>query len=142
MNKLILLLSATLIASFSAMANENVIITIDVVGAKYNKGQIMCAIFDSKKSFLKEPAASQTVQIDKNNKAQCVFSNMPKGEYAATAVYDLDNNNKMKTNFLGLPKEPVGMSNNHRPRFGPPKFKKAKEQVNTNHTFNIEVEGA
>ena len=142
MNKLILLLSLTIFASLAALADDKVTITIDIKGAQFGKGQIMCAIFDSKDSFLKDAAGEMTVQIDENNEAKCVFENMAKGEYAASAIYDLDNDGEMKTNFIGLPKEPVGMSNNHRPRFGPPKFKKAKETVNGDHVFNIEVEDA
>ena len=126
----------------SAVADDNVTITMDIEGATYGNGQIMCAIYDSKSSFLKEPAGKMIVQIDENNQAQCVFENMPKGVYAASAVYDLDSNGELKTNFIGIPKEPVGMSNNHKPRFGPPKFKKSKQQVTGDHVFNIKVDAS
>ncbi|BCE03053.1 DUF2141 domain-containing protein [Marinicellulosiphila megalodicopiae] len=142
MNKLIILLTITLLASFGALAQDNVTITIDIKGATYQEGQIMCALFDNDDSFLKDAVREMTVQIDENNQAFCVFDGLPKGEYAATAIYDLDSNGEMKTNFIGLPKEPVGLSNKHRPRFGPPKFKKAKQQVDGDHVFDIDLENA
>ena len=61
MNKLLVLLSITFLASFSAMAQDNVTITIDIKGATYQKGQIMCALFDSKASFLKDAVKEETV---------------------------------------------------------------------------------
>ena len=39
--------------------------------------------------------------------------------------YDANNNGKLDTNFIGIPKEPVALSNNARPKFGPPKYKDA-----------------
>ena len=142
MNKLFILLSITLLASFGALAQGNVTVTLDIQGATYQEGQIMCSIFNSKKTFLKEPVQSKIVQIDEDNTATCIFNDVAKGEYAAAVVYDLDSNGKMKTNFIGLPKEPVGLSNKHRPKFGPPKFKKAKQTVDGDHVFVIDLEKA
>ena len=51
------------------------------------------------------------------------------GDYAITLFQDSNNNKKLDTNFIGIPNEPVALSNNHRPRFGPPKFSKAKVTI-------------
>lgn len=50
---------------------------------------------------------------------------LPPGVYAFTVFHDLDDDTKLERNFMGLPKEPSGLSNNLRPRFGPPRFKNA-----------------
>ena len=50
-------------------------------------------------------------------------------EYAVHVFHDLDSNGKMKTNFIGIPREPTGVSNEAKGKFGPPKFKDAKFAV-------------
>jgi uncharacterized protein (DUF2141 family) len=39
-----------------------------------------------------------------------------------TVYHDVNDNGKLDTNWIGIPKEPVGVSNNLRPRLGPPRF--------------------
>jgi uncharacterized protein (DUF2141 family) len=50
---------------------------------------------------------------------------LPPGEYALSIFYDSNDNGELDTNFIGIPKEPVALSNNARPKFGPPKYKDA-----------------
>ena len=50
---------------------------------------------------------------------------LPPGEYALSIFYDKNDNGELDTNFIGIPKEPVALSNNARPSFGPPKYKDA-----------------
>lgn len=54
---------------------------------------------------------------------------LPAGEYALSVFHDVDDDGKLERNFLGLPKEPAGLSNNLRPKFGPPRWKDAKFAV-------------
>nr|MBX2858027.1 DUF2141 domain-containing protein [Cellvibrionaceae bacterium] len=44
------------------------------------------------------------------------------GKYAVTAFYDKNSNGKLDTNMLKIPKEMIGVSNNVKPKFGPPKW--------------------
>ena len=50
---------------------------------------------------------------------------LPPGEYALSVFQDVDDDTKLKSNFIGIPREPAALSNNIRPRFGPPKYKDA-----------------
>lgn len=54
---------------------------------------------------------------------------LPAGEYALSVFHDVDDDGKLERNFIGLPKEPAGLSNNLRPKFGPPRWKDAKFAV-------------
>lgn len=58
--------------------------------------------------------SSSTVTID--------IGPLPPGRYAFTAYQDVNGNGKLDSGFLGIPREPVGVSNNPKPRYGPPRF--------------------
>lgn len=47
---------------------------------------------------------------------------LPPGKYAVSAYQDLNGNRRLDTGWLGIPREPVGVSNNPKPHFGPPRF--------------------
>ena len=133
---LILLLT---FVGLSFAKSEPVSISAKITGAKANQGQVMCELYANKKDFLKKAVAKITQPVDANGQATCEFGQHASGDYAVTVIHDVDSNGELKTNFLGLPKEPVGMSNNHVPKFGPPKFKKAKIQVNNDYIFKINL---
>ena len=44
------------------------------------------------------------------------------GRYAVSVYEDVNGNRRLDTGIFGIPKEPVGASNNPRPRLGPPRF--------------------
>jgi uncharacterized protein (DUF2141 family) len=44
------------------------------------------------------------------------------GRYAVSVYQDVNGNRKLDSGLMGIPKEPVGASNNPKPRFGPPHF--------------------
>jgi uncharacterized protein (DUF2141 family) len=48
------------------------------------------------------------------------------GTYAISAFHDENNDKKVNSNFIGIPKEGIGVSNNAKGSFGPPKFDDAK----------------
>jgi uncharacterized protein (DUF2141 family) len=91
-------------------------------------GSIIAWVYDSADNWLSDrwrtrkivPVAghrvddSVTMEID-----------LPPGQYALSVFQDADDDGKLARNFIGLPKEPAGLSNNLRPRFGPPRFKDA-----------------
>jgi len=47
---------------------------------------------------------------------------LPPGRYAVSVYQDVNGNGRLDHNFLGIPKEPVGASENPKPRMGPPRF--------------------
>lgn len=70
---------------------------------------------------------------------QVVIDSIPPGDYGVTCFQDIDRNKKLKTNFFGFPKEPIGLSNNPKVRFGPPSFKRTKITVEADKTLAITI---
>lgn len=65
-------------------------------------------------SFTTAPGPDASITIDAGM--------IPPGRYAVTVYQDVNGNHKLDSGFLGIPKEPVGVSNNPKARFGPPRF--------------------
>ena len=57
--------------------------------------------------------------------AEYTFRDIAAGDYAVFVFHDADNDKKLKTNFVGMPREGMGVSNNAKGHFGPPKFEDA-----------------
>lgn len=114
-----------LLLAGNALADTTV--TINLHGVASNEGQLVVTAFDSKKNWLKRPFATTTVSAADvtDDGVLIAVLELPPGDYAINAYHDLDSNGKMKTNFIGIPKEPTGVSNDAKGRFGPPKFKDA-----------------
>jgi uncharacterized protein (DUF2141 family) len=97
------------------------------------------SVFSSADSFLKTPLIKRSKPIGPDGGAVFAVEIPAPGEYAVSVVYDEDSNGKMNTGFLGIPTEPVGMSNNAKGRFGPPKYKDAAFQMTASKTINIRL---
>lgn len=118
------LLSMALAAAQAPNAAEHRL-TVRVKNASKHKGTVRVAIYGSEGDFLKKPLRSQTTEV-KGSDAVLTFDRVPAGEYAVAAYQDVNGNAKLDRNFIGIPKEPVGVSNGAKGRFGPPKWKDAK----------------
>ena len=95
---------------------------------KSKNGQIGFFLFNSADAFpgqTEKALLSGFVKIA-GNTVEYTFTNLALGTYAVYVVHDEDNDKKLKTNFLGMPKEGVGVSNNAKGHFGPPKYNDAK----------------
>jgi acyl-CoA reductase-like NAD-dependent aldehyde dehydrogenase/uncharacterized protein (DUF2141 family) len=63
------------------------------------------------------------------------------GSYAVTAYLDENGNRKLDSGWMGIPKEPVGASNNPKPRMGPPRFADCAFQMGgADQTVSIRLE--
>jgi len=82
-----------------------------------------------------DPPFALIIQLDDSTTAagQAAFSfeNVPAGKWAVIAFQDVNDNSTLDMGLLG-PKEPYGFSNNYRPRFGPPRFKRVSFEVDRN----------
>ncbi len=65
----------------------------------------------------------------KSNPQIVVIEKVPYGMRAVSVWHDSDGNGEMKKGIFGIPKEPIGVSNNVRPKFSPPSFDDAKFEV-------------
>jgi uncharacterized protein (DUF2141 family) len=115
-------------------------IILTVVGLNNDNGDIKVGLFNSAQSFsgkIKEKYGGSVIKIF-DKKAQCIFSNIPYGEYAIKLFHDEDRDDKINTNFLGIPSEQYGFSNNAKGIFGIPSFDNAKFVVSSD-TVRVEI---
>ena len=115
-----------LLASICATANAETPVTVTINNVTSDTGELVLSVYDSKKTWLKKPVAQEVRDAEDSVDIEIA---LPAGDYAFQVFHDLDGNGKMKTNFIGIPKEPTGVSNNAKGRFGPPKFKDAAVTV-------------
>jgi len=106
-------------------------LSVRIAGVSSNDGRLFISVFDSKKGWLKKPSHNTTAAATESSTEDPVIVEiaLPPGEYAVHVFHDVDDNGKMKTNFIGIPKEPTGVSNDAKGKFGPPKFVDAKFAV-------------
>lgn len=123
MINLFLMMLVAMIANENAMAYP---INIRVEGIRSAKGQLVVAVFDNRKDFLKKDFRSKTYPITKSGTMEISIENVPSGAYAVSMFQDENSNGSLDTNFIGIPREPYGFSNNPAIRFGPPSFDEAR----------------
>ena len=125
------------IFSTNAQENETFDLTIEVNGIKNNQGKIFIAIYDSEETFLNK--ASGIIAEIKDKKSTGIFKGLKKGTYAVSFFHDENNNQKMDTKIFGIPKEPYGFSNGAFGFMGPPKFKDAKFNLDSNKKITVNI---
>ena len=111
-----------------AVATITGTVKLELSGLQDSTGDIYIAVYDSDDTWLGDDTVQQSkVVIADALEGELVLAELqlPPGEYAISIFYDRNNNGELDTNFIGIPKEPVALSNNARPRFGPPKYKDA-----------------
>lgn len=116
---------------------------IIIENLKNNKGNLIVWIFKDEDAFPVKPEKAYKTKIvpsDSLADNQIMIDSLRFDTYAVSVVHDEDGNGEMDTNFLGMPKEGVGVSNNAKGSFGPPKFKDAKFNFNPDiKTLSIEI---
>jgi len=121
-------LTIMLLPLLAAQAIADTCVTVEVLGVTRDEGTMVLTVYEGKKSWLKKGMLQTSVAVDGQDTVVMTVE-LPAGEYAFHVYQDLDTNGKMKTNFIGIPKEPTGVSNDAKGRFGPPKYKDAKVKV-------------
>lgn len=129
-------LLSLLVASTSLLAAEKATVAIEVSGLAEAEGNLYVAVYDNPDDWLgDEKVSGKKVAIAEARVEGLVLTSieLPPGDYAFSIFYDANDNGELDTNFIGIPKEPVALSNNARPKFGPPKYKDA--------VFSVPLEG-
>ena len=122
------MLAAVLSSALQAAPGERTTLRIELTGLQSVEGSLYIAVYDSADSWLGEGALQQhKVVVGEAREGELVTTALllPPGEYALSIFYDANDNGELDTNFIGIPKEPIALSNNARPKFGPPKYKDA-----------------
>ncbi len=105
-------------------------LTVHVSDLKSGDGNLRFVLFDSEQDFLKQPVRAEVVEIV-DLQGTWTVEELVYGTYAVLVHHDIDSSGKMERHWYGKPKEPTGASNDAPARFGPPKFKKAKFQLDS-----------
>lgn len=89
-----------------------------------DSGTLVLQVYDSANTFgdFRNPAVERRVEI--SSSSEYVIDNVPTGKIALLVYLDENNNGVIDKNFIGIPREPLGISNNYRPK-GPPSFERA-----------------
>lgn len=134
---LILTLSST---NRFAVEKGNLIVIVHKI--RNHSGQMGFLLFNSKEGFPNHPEKALVSAFIKvvADSIEHTFINIPLGSYAISAFHDENNDKKVNSNFLGIPKEGIGVSNNIKGSFGPPKFDDAKfDFARSAQTINISL---
>jgi uncharacterized protein (DUF2141 family) len=125
-----LLLAATLAAlAAPGRAAAEGTLRVTATNVESDAGSVVVQVYDKADAWLGEGWRTRKVVKVAGNRAGdrvTVEILLPAGEYALSVFQDVDDDGKLARNFIGLPKEPAGLSNNLRPKFGPPRWKDAK----------------
>ena len=98
-------------------------LTVEIANIRSSEGHIMIAVYDSEDGFLSRDSMKVGMKLPADSSGVShTFEGLEAGTYAVSVFHDKDDDGKLDRNFMGIPKEPYGMSQGARGRFGPPKF--------------------
>lgn len=137
--KLMFAASVLTLTSLPAVANEAVISVLITLNTQQT-GAVVVSLYDSANSFLKSPIQEVTAMHDGSGVVELNLGNYPAGQYAISAFHDKNGNGKLDRNIFRIPSEPIGLSNNARPKFGPPKWPDASFSIaQSDHTVELSI---
>jgi uncharacterized protein (DUF2141 family) len=97
-----------------------------------NNGKIGFCLFKKSDGFPNHPdKALLTAYVKVNGSiSSFTFMGIDTGMYAVSVFHDENSDKQVNSNFIGIPTEGIGVSNNVKGHFGPPKFDDAKFDFN------------
>lgn len=112
-----------LIAAGPASADE---LVVQLDNLRSAKGNVVVCIWGNGEAFpdcdAGKPVARRTIAASEAG-TPIVFKDIAPGTIAISVFHDENANGRFDTNFVRMPLEGVGLSNNPKMAFGPPKFK-------------------
>lgn len=137
MNRTYIALLFATFFSITALCAQSYRLTLDVVGMKEKKGNLLISVYNSAEDYLKKPVKTLTTPADALTKR--VVLELESGTYAVVIYQDLNSNGKVDRNFFRLPTEPCGFSRDARPKMGPPRYKPASFSLNEDTEIRIKI---
>ncbi|MCC5660425.1 DUF2141 domain-containing protein [Nostoc sp. XA010] len=124
---LLLAVLGNLAWSFSAKANFNGKLTVEIDGLKNKQGQVCASVFASSEGFPSDRDRGLQKQCTKisGTPLPITFANLKAGSYAVAVFHDQNNDGTLNSNVLGIPSEGFGFSRNPEIRTRAPKFSEA-----------------
>lgn len=134
MRSAVILLVWTVLAPLVSPASD-VAVSVDAPGGD---GDFVLMLFASPSGFgeLRAPFLSRRFPCD--GRDEYSLTDVPAGEYALVVYQDENGNGRLDKNFIGIPIEPLGFSNDYRPK-GPPMFARATFQLGPAETRSFRV---
>lgn len=139
---LLLAVLANLTWSWSAGANFQGNLTVEMKGFKNTQGQVCVSLFNSSRGFPNDRDRGLKRQCTKitDKSLQVTFDNLQAGSYAVAVFHDQNNNEILDRNNLNMPIEGFGFSRNPEVRTSPPKFSDAAFLLaGPNTTIQIQI---
>ena len=137
MNRTYIALLFAIFFSVTAHCAQSHRLTLDVMGMKEKKGNLLISVYDSAEDYLKKPVKTLTTPVDALTKR--VVLELESGTYAVVIYQDLNSNGKVDRNFFRLPTEPCGFSRDARPKMGPPRYKPASFTLSEDTEMSIKL---
>lgn len=130
------LFAIILLAAWATTA-QTANLSVRVQGAPVN-GVLVFQIYDSPNAFgdFRDPVRELRAPIQPEDTYQ--IDDVPSGDIAVLVYVDENENGVIDKNFIGIPKEPLGISNNYRPK-GPPVFDRARFAIDDAETTSIDI---
>lgn len=128
---------AFLLTTASRSAQTTCRLTLEVVGMKEKKGNLLISVYNSAEDYLKKPVKTHTTPVDALTKRITLL--LETGTYAVVVYQDENANGRIDRNFFHLPTEPSGFSRDARPKFGPPRYKPASFALSEDMEMRIRV---
>jgi outer membrane protein len=102
-------------------------------------GVLVFQVYDSANAFgdFRDPVKELRSELRANG--TYLIKDVPAGDIAVLVYVDENNNGVIDKNFIGIPKEPLGISNNYRPK-GPPAFSRAAFTVAENESATVDIQ--
>ncbi|MBC6430309.1 DUF2141 domain-containing protein [Nostoc sp. HG1] len=122
---LLLALLGNLAWSFSAKANFNGKLTVEIDGLKNKQGQVCVSIFASSEGFPSDRGLQKQCTKITGTPLPIIFENLKAGSYAIAVFHDQNNDGTLNSNVFGIPSEGFGFSSNPEIRTRAAKFSEA-----------------
>jgi uncharacterized protein (DUF2141 family) len=132
-----------LLLGTAATAADGPNLRVVATNIQSDEGKLYVMVYDKKDDWLSDRNRTQKSVTVAGNRAGdriTVELLLPAGEYALSVFQDVNDDGKLERNFIGIPKEPAGLSNNIRPRFGPPKYQAAAFTVTVGSVTEQKIE--
>lgn len=122
---LLLAVLGNLAWSFSAKANFNGKLTVEIDGLKNKQGQVCVSIFASSEGFPSDRSLKKQCTKITGTPLPITFENLKAGSYAIAVFHDQNDDGTLNSNVFGIPSEGFGFSSNPEIRTRAAKFSEA-----------------
>jgi outer membrane protein len=128
--------AALLFVAASSASAADILVRMQGVPAD---SDLVFQVYNSANAFgdFRDPV--KEVRVPAEADAEYEISGVPAGDVAVLVYVDANRNGLIDKNFIGIPKEPLGISNNYRPK-GPPAFDRAKFSISDDSVTTIDIE--